>query len=176
MTTAIGAGASLMIRVGALMCVAFGILLLISAAAMAQDVVAVTPTGPAPVPDVPTVTLVLQGVAAAFLVVLLAVIVWRASMLDLWMHSRLDLHGMAAALMEDEMRKRGLVVDRAVPPAAPEPTLEPIEDPWAAEADKVAPPPPPMPAPRRVQSTKSAKAMASDLSPFTARKKGSVMQ
>ena len=166
MTTVLGASASLMIRVGALTLVALGILLLISAAAMA-DTIAVTPTGPAPVPDVPTITLLRDGAIMIVLVVLAGVVVWRASMLDLWMHSRLDLHGMAAALMEDEMQKRGLIVDRAAPaPAKAEPTLEPIEDPWAAEADKIAPPPP-MPAPRRVQ--KSPKAMASDLSPFTAR-------
>lgn len=168
MTTVLGAGASLMIRVGILLLAAFGVILLISAAAMA-DTIAVTPTGPAPVPDVPTITLLRDGAIMVVLVVLAAVVVWRASMLDLWMHSRLDLHGMAAALMEDEMQKRGLIVDRAAPApaAAPEPTLDPIEDPWAAEADKIAPPPP-MPAPRRVQ--KSPKAMASDLSPFTARR------
>ena len=172
MTTAIGAGASLMIRVGALMCVAFGLLLLISAAAMA-DTIQVTPTGPAPVPDVPTITLLRDGAIMAALVVLVAVVVWRASMLDLWMHSRLDLHGMAAALMEDEMQKRGLIVERTVPKVAPtpEPTLEPLEDPWAAEADKVAPPPPPMPAPRRV--TPSAKTVAHTFAP---RKKGAVIQ
>lgn len=165
MTTVLGAGASLMIRVGALTCIAFGLLLLISAAAMAQDVIAVTPTGPAPVPDVPTITLLRDGAIMVVLVVLAAVVVWRASMLDLWMHSRLDLHGMAAALMEDEMQKRGLIVDRAAKaPPAHEPTLNDPADMFAAEADKIAPAPA-MPAARRV--TPSTKAVAQTFGPRT---------
>lgn len=160
MTTLLGASASLLIRAAAraaaYAAIAALILLMISIAATAQDVVSALPTGPAPVPEVPTVTLWRDGVIMVAIAILVVVVVWRASMLDLWVHSRMDLHGMAAALMHDEMERRGLAAKPEPAPQA-EPTLEQIDDPWEVQADKLTKPAP-QPAPRRV--TPSTKQVA----------------
>lgn len=92
MTTVLGASASLVIRVGALMVVALGILLLISAAAMAQDAVAVTPTGPAPVDDswAASIALIRDSLIATILAVIAGVISWASAHAPAWLRAIID--------------------------------------------------------------------------------------
>jgi len=181
MTTFLAAYAALMTRALGYVLTAFLILVILSAAAMANEIVTALPTGPAPAPEVPTITLWRDGMIMVALVVAVGFAVWAAPRLDRFVNRRIEFHGLAAALIEHELIQRGVVQKpaEAAPAAAPEPTLEPIDDPWAAEADKLSKPPVP-PTPRRphiVASTKTAKQMATELSPFTSgRKKGRVMQ
>lgn len=146
MTTLLGASASLMIRVCVLALTAFLILALISFAAMAQDTLSVMPTGPAPVAEVPTITLWRDGAIMVGIMVLVALLVWRLTLIEKWVIGTVEFHGLASALMHDEITKRGLVK-----PEPAQPTLALDEDDlFAAQANKVAPPPPPAPTPRRV--------------------------
>jgi hypothetical protein len=164
MTLFLRAGMALILHATAIAIAAFIVLVALSAGAMAQEVIQAQPA-PLP-PETPTITLWRDGAIMAALVIGIGTIIWRASMLDAWVRSRTEFHGLAAALLEDELIKRGVVKEPASP--SPEPTLEPIDDPWAVEADRVAPPPP-APAPRpklhvAATASKSAQQMAAKFS------------
>lgn len=92
MTTLLGAGASLMIRLLALSFAAFCILLLVSMAAMAQDAVAVTPTGPAPVDDswAASIALIRDSLITTILAVIAGVISWGSSYAPAWLKAIID--------------------------------------------------------------------------------------
>ena len=166
MTTVLGASVSLMIRVGALSLAAFFVLMLLSLAATAQDIIAALPTtGPIPVPEVPTITLWRDGMIVVALVVIVAVVIWRSTLIERHVRNQAEFHGLAAAWLEDDLIKRGVVKAPAAP--ATDPTLGEDEA-WIAEANKIAPPPPP--APRRVSPVSpspTAKQRASTFSPRT---------
>lgn len=152
MTTLLGASASLLIRVGALLFVALGLLLLISAAAMADTISAQPLPLPVPPAETPTITLWRDAAIMAACVVIVALVVWRTKKFDAWADRTAQFHGLGAALFEDELIKRGVVQKPAPVPDVPADLVD--DDPaWAAEADKIAAPPappPPPPAPRRV--------------------------
>lgn len=104
MTTLLGAGASLMIRVLALSFAAFCILLLVSMAAMAQDAVAVTPTGPAPVDDswAASIALIRDSLIATILAVIAGVLSWASSKAPAWLKAIIDKATTSEALNWEE--------------------------------------------------------------------------
>jgi hypothetical protein len=170
MTTLLGASASLLIRACAYAAIAFLILLMISIGATAQDVVAAQPLPLPPEPAaVPTITLWRDGAIVVAIAILAAFLIWRVHKFDTWADNQIAFHGLAAALMQDEMIKRGMVEKPQPQPLPPMPTLDDEADAWAAEANKVAPPPETAPpVPRRVTpSNLSAKEMAQRLTPRT---------
>jgi hypothetical protein len=158
MTTILAAGAALMTRaLGA----AFLLLVLLIVSivagthlAFAQEVVSAQLL-PRAASDVPTVTLLRDGVILVALVFVGFFAVWRLTLIEKWVRSRITMQDLAAVLIEDELIKRG-VIQRPHPPLPPEP-LPPVDeqDQWVAEANKVAPPPPPPPRRPHVPSTKS---------------------
>lgn len=92
MTTLLGAGASLMIRVLAMTFAAVLILLLVSVAAVAQDAIAVTPTGPAPVDDswAASIALIKDSLIATILAVIAGVMTWASSHAPAWLKAIID--------------------------------------------------------------------------------------
>lgn len=92
MTTLLGAGASLMIRVLAMTFAAVLILLLVSVAAVAQDAIAVTPTGPAPVDDswAASIALIKDSLIATILAVIAGVMTWASSHAPTWLKAIID--------------------------------------------------------------------------------------
>ena len=92
MTKLLGAGASLMIYVVAMLFAAAGIILIISAAAMAQDAVTVTPTGPAPVDDswAASIALIRDSLIATILAVIAGVISWASAHAPAWLKAIID--------------------------------------------------------------------------------------
>ena len=106
--------------------------------AFAQMVVSGQPL-PEPAPHVATITLWRDGGILAAIVVGIAALIWRASLIEGWVRSQISVHGLVAALVEDELTKRGVVVHpKSVPPAMPD--AADYSEAWAAEADKAAPP------------------------------------
>jgi len=104
MSTFLAAGAVLMVRVLTASIVAFLILAAISGAAFAQDAVAVTPTGPAPVDDswAASIALIRDSLIAAILTVIAGVMSWGSTKLPAWLKAIIDKITTSEALNWEE--------------------------------------------------------------------------
>lgn len=104
MSTFLAAGAVLMVRVLTASVVAFLILAAISGAALAQDAVAVMPTGPAPVDDswAASIALIRDSLIATILAVIAGVLSWASSKAPAWLKAVIDKATTSEALNWEE--------------------------------------------------------------------------
>lgn len=177
MTMILGAFASSMIRalwaIGVFLVLAV-LSVLIAHAALAQEVISMTPTYQGSLAT-PTITLWRDGGILALIIVLIGVLIWRVSLIENWVRNTMRYQSLATALIEHELEKRGVQVRPTYPEPLPSVPLPPIDehDPWVEEADKVAPPPTAKPV-RKEPSPTTVTDMAHKFA--ARRRKGSVMQ
>lgn len=135
MTTALGAFASSMIRVltfAFFMLVAFIIALVLAAGAMAQDVVAVAPTGPAPSGGSwqASITLARDTAVAMILAVIAGVVSWGSQHAPAWVKATLDRLTTSEAIEWDDYVRTALngAFDVAIAKVGPPEALTSLKD------------------------------------------------